>query len=111
MTITGDKAKNIAVAVKRIQEAKQKGCTLAILPECFNGLYEIELFRKNAEVIPSGETSKALSQAAKSNQIYVVGGSIPELCDDKIYNTCTVWNPNGNMIATYRKVYFIRLFS
>jgi predicted amidohydrolase len=71
----------------------------------------IELFRKNAEVIPSGETSKALSQAAKSNQIYVVGGSIPELCDDKIYNTCTVWNPNGNMIATYRKVYFIRLFS
>jgi predicted amidohydrolase len=41
MTITGDKAKNIAVAVKRIQEAKQKGCTLAILPECFNGLYEI----------------------------------------------------------------------
>jgi predicted amidohydrolase len=45
-----------------------------------------------------------LSQAAKSNQMYIVGGSIPEICDDNVYNTCTVWDPNGNLIAKHRKV-------
>jgi len=109
MSVVNDKAKNLAVAVARIEQAKQNGCTLAILPECFNGLYEIDLFRKNAEVIPSGETCKALSQAAKSNQIYVVGGSIPELYNDKVYNTCTVWDPNGKLIATHRKVHLFEV--
>jgi omega-amidase len=41
MSVVNDKAKNLAVAVARIEQAKQNGCTLAILPECFNGLYEI----------------------------------------------------------------------
>jgi len=61
-------------------------------------------FKQYSEVIPSGETCKALSEAAKSNNMYIVGGSIPEICDDKVYNTCTVWDPSGNMIAKHRKV-------
>lgn len=36
--------------------------------------------------------------------MYIVGGSIPEICDDKVYNTCTVWDPDGNLIAKHRKV-------
>lgn len=62
------------------------------------------MFRQYSETIPDGETCKALSQAAKSNEMYVVGGTIPEICDNKIYNTCTVWDPNGNLIAKHRKV-------
>lgn len=65
------------------------------------------LFRQYAEVIPGGKTCNALSQAAKLNQMYVVGGSIPEICDEKVYNTCTVWDPDGNLIAKHRKVLFI----
>lgn len=64
----------------------------------------LALFRQYSEAIPEGETCKALSEAAKSNKMYIVGGSIPEICDDKVYNTCTVWDPNGNMIAKHRKV-------
>lgn len=64
------------------------------------------LFREYSEVIPDGETCKALSHAAKSNQMYIVGGSIPEICDGKVYNTCTVWDPSGDMIAKHRKVLF-----
>lgn len=70
-------------------------------------IHILALFKQYSEVIPSGETCKALSEAAKSNQIYIVGGSIPEICDDKVYNTCTVWDPSGNMIAKHRKVLLI----
>ena len=37
----------------------------------------------------------------------MIGGSIPERdpTDEKIYNTCTVYNPEGKLIATHRKVH------
>ncbi|XP_050525801.1 omega-amidase NIT2 [Daktulosphaira vitifoliae] len=105
MTVSDNKKLNISNAIKRVELAKNNECTLAILPECFNSPYNTALFRKYSESIPDGETCKALSQAAKSNQIYIVGGSIPELCDDKVYNTCTVWDSSGNMIAKHRKMH------
>ncbi len=33
-----------------------------------------------------------------------VAGSIPEREGEKLYNTCTVYNPEGDMVAKYRKV-------
>lgn len=46
-----------------------------------------------------------LSNAAKENEIFLIGGTIPEIDDKLIYNTCTVWNPAGEMIAKYRKIH------
>ncbi|VVC37148.1 Hypothetical protein CINCED_3A024641 [Cinara cedri] len=105
LTVTADKSANITNAVNRIQQAKKEGCTLTILPECFNSPYNTGLFRQYSEIIPGGETCQALSKAAKSNGMYIVGGSIPEIHDEKVYNTCTVWDPNGNMIAKHRKMH------
>ena len=31
-------------------------------------------------------------------------GSFPESDGEKIYNTCTVFNPRGDMLGKYRKV-------
>lgn len=39
LTVTTDKSTNVANAVKRVHQAKLNGCTLAILPECFNSPY------------------------------------------------------------------------
>lgn len=33
------------------------------------------------------------------------GGTFPERDGDKLYNTCTVWNPTGDLIAKYRKMH------
>jgi omega-amidase len=63
-----------------------------------------EHFSKYAESIPTGETCLALSKAAKKNEIYIIGGTIPEKEGDKLFNTCTVWNPEGKLIAKHRKV-------
>ncbi len=34
----------------------------------------------------------------------VYTGSIPEREDEKIYNTCTVFGPQGDLLGKYRKV-------
>lgn len=100
-----DKAKNIAHAVSFIERAKADNADFITLPECFNSPYGTSHFAKYAEGIPNGQTSSALSEAAKKNGIYVIGGTIPEREDDKLFNTCTVWGPDGNLIAKHRKMH------
>ena len=43
------------------------------------------------------ESVVALSGMAKTHGVWLIGGSIPEIerQTDKIYNTCTVYNPQG----------------
>lgn len=35
----------------------------------------------------------------------MVAGSIPEIRNNKLFNTSTVWGPQGNLIATFRKLH------
>ena len=35
-------------------------------------------------------------------KVYLVGGSIPERDGDALYNTSTVWCPEGKLLATHR---------
>ncbi|EDW52815.1 GM23937 [Drosophila sechellia] len=61
---------------------------------------------KYSETIPDGFTSLQLSNLAKKHQVYIVGGTIPELGEnDAIYNTCTVWSPTGDLVAKHRKMH------
>ena len=66
--------------------------------------------------MPSGATSRALSKAAAEAGVCVVGGTVPERCGDKLYNTCTVWDECGKLLAQHRKVaitlilFFVCLF-
>ena len=46
-----------------------------------------------------------LSDVACSNNIYVVGGTIPELEKDKVYNTSYVFDRNGVHLAKHRKMH------
>jgi omega-amidase len=46
-----------------------------------------------------------LSGISKELGIYLIAGSIPERKDNKLFNTSTVWGPEGNLLATYRKMH------
>ena len=52
-----------------------------------------------------GETTQALATVAKECEVYLVGGSIPERADNKIYNTATAFDRLGQMVAKYRKMH------
>ncbi|KAL1139129.1 hypothetical protein AAG570_009189 [Ranatra chinensis] len=105
MRIGRNKLENISHALKLVCDAKQKGSYLVVLPECFNSPYGTKYFPEYSEKIPDGETSLALSKAAKDNSVYLIGGSIPEKSGSKYYNTSTVWDPQGNLICKHQKVH------
>ena len=78
-----------------------------MLPECFNSPYSTKYFAEYAEDIsdPMSPSVVALRQMALSNQVYLIGGSIPEKEDGKYYNTCICLNPAGEIIGTHRKAH------
>jgi omega-amidase len=111
-----DKALNIETAKLAVREASTKGANLVSLPECFNSPYAVDQFAQYSEQVPNvGEdanardhpTTSALVQLAKELKIHLVGGSIPEKdkLTGKLFNTCIVAGPTGDIIAKHRKVH------
>ncbi|KAF8951481.1 hypothetical protein BGZ46_003954 [Entomortierella lignicola] len=107
LAVTADKEANLANARTHVLEAASNGANLIVLPECFNSPYGTKFFPEYAESLKDGPSVKALSSMAIDAKAYLIGGSIPEHdpTDDKIYNTCTVYNPKGEIIARHRKVH------
>lgn len=109
MKIGKNKLENVGHALNCIRKTVEKDRPkLVALPECFNSPYGTKYFNEYAETIPDGYTSQALSSIAKELNVFLVGGTIPERdnSDNKLYNTCTVWSPTGDLVAKYRKVIF-----
>lgn len=107
---TPDKAYNLQRATSLVEKAvrDQPETKLVVLPECFNSPYAVDKFRQYSEVIgPEGESYKILSQLAQKLKIVLVGGSIPELepKTNNVYNTCMVFNEQGQLIGTHRKAH------
>jgi omega-amidase len=74
--------------------------------ECFNSPYSTSVFHQYAEPVPEGETCVQLAAAAKSNNVWLIGGTIPECADGKVYNCSTVYSPSG-FLFKYQKVTFL----
>lgn len=108
LAVTASKAENLKRASKLIGQAVGKGAKVVSLPECFNSPYGNQYFAKYAEPIP-GETTNHLGKVAKEYGIFLIGGSIPEKDGDNYFNTCPIFNPDGELIATYRKVHLFNI--
>ncbi|MGV0742173.1 carbon-nitrogen hydrolase family protein [Mycolicibacterium sp. XJ870] len=46
-----------------------------------------------------------LARIAADLAVWLIPGSVPELGDGKVYNTAVVFNPAGELVAGYRKVF------
>jgi predicted amidohydrolase len=102
--VTNDKDKNLSKAAEMIRKVSQLGAKIVCLPEIFNSPYDNEYFSISAEK-QGGKTYNFLKQQAQENNIFLIGGSIPELDNKKIYNTSYVFNQEGDLIAKHRKVH------
>ncbi len=99
-----DRKQNVAKALELIDEASTYGARLVTLPEMFNFYGTLNEMVKNAEPVP-GPTINALAQKARVNGLYILCGSIIESApDSKGFNTSVMIGPDGNILATYRKI-------
>ena len=77
---------------------------MAVLPEMFCCPYDNSCFRAYGEA-PGGEAYQFLSALAREKRLWLVGGSVPELTDGKVYNTSYVFDPSGRCAARHRKLH------
>ncbi|KAJ6547284.1 carbon-nitrogen hydrolase [Mycena capillaripes] len=116
--VTANKPDNLKHAREMVLKAatSTKKPDLIVLPECFNSPYGHVHFPVYAEKIgftgkpyniaeTESESVKMLSSVAKETKTWLIGGSIPERDADEVYNTCTVYNPDGDLVAMHRKVH------
>ncbi len=104
MMVGEQKETNLSRARSMIKEAAAHGSRLIILPEMFNCPYSSHLFPLFAED-SNGESVRMLSESARSEGIYLVGGSIPEREEGQVYNTSFVFGPGGDLLAKHRKIH------
>lgn len=105
MLVTENVSENLEKASQMIKNAKSLGAQIVVLPEMFCCLYQNDSFLKHKES-ENGEISKCLSQIARTNNVYLIGGSIPEAAEnDRIYNTCLIFDRKGTRIGKHRKVH------
>ncbi|WWC67418.1 uncharacterized protein I206_101326 [Kwoniella pini CBS 10737] len=129
--ITRDKLSNLQHTATMISKAAcgdlaHPKVDVVMLPEIFNSPMECSAHAPNAEVIPEAVAGKPvtpaelpsskisptlhmLSKAAIDTGCWIIGGSMPEKAADapaegfRVWNTLTVWNAEGCMVAKYRK--------
>jgi len=105
LMVTADKDLNLENARKKIAIAAKNGAKVITLPEMFNCPYANSSFPVYAEEIPNGKSTQILKEAAATHKIYLIGGSIPERENDKLYNTCSIFGPDGTLLSKHRKVH------
>ncbi len=52
-----------------------------------------------------GDLTEALAEIARDTALWLVPGSVYETADGGVYNTALVLSPEGELVATYRKVF------
>jgi len=102
-----DKAANLERVERLVTRAAATGADVVLLPEKWNAIGSADVYRANAEPVEGGETFTAMSGWAAEHGITLVGGSITEAREgrDKLSNTCAVYDPEGSLVALYRKIH------
>jgi predicted amidohydrolase len=100
-----DVGANLEEGERLLREAADGGADLAILPELFAYLGPRAAVPELAESLPDGPIASMLSNAATSGGMWIVGGSLHERDDDRIYNTSPLFDRAGELVARYRKIH------
>jgi len=101
-----DKQRNLEVAERLVRAAARDGAELVCLPEKWNLLGGSEALVEGAEPL-DGPSLSAARVWARDLRIHLVAGSIAERVEghDRLFNTSVLIGPQGDDVATYRKIH------
>jgi predicted amidohydrolase len=94
-----------------VREAAKRGANLVIAPEnvldgyvaCADPNSTEEAMREIAQEVPEGPYIQRARRISEELGIYLIFGFL-ERVEDRIYNSCVLINPEGEITARYRKV-------
>lgn len=106
MNVGTDVTANLETATQLVTRAAEAGATYVQLPEYATFLGPAERNPEVAETIP-GPSSEHFAELAQQLKIHLHLGSLLERSDEpgKSYNTSLLFDPQGTLVATYRKVH------
>lgn len=105
--VDSDANKNLVSVLKGIQEAANQQSDLVVLAELWStpfDLLEIQAHQHDWQLLVP-----ALQKAAKEYGIWIVGGTLPRLEKEKLYNSCPVINQKGELIEIVDKCHLLEV--
>ena len=103
---TDDYERNLEVAERLVRDAAADSARLIVLPEKWTVLGPGDAIRASAEPL-DGPALTAAAAWARELGVFLVAGSIPEVVPEqaKLANTSVLFGPDGERLATYRKIH------
>ena len=102
---------NLQSARVLLEQAARQGAELAVLPEyfCTMGHKDTDKLALR-EAHGEGVIQEFLATAARTLQMWVVGGTLPlqTTTPDRVRNTTLVFNPLGDCVARYDKIHLFQ---
>jgi deaminated glutathione amidase len=95
---------NLEAAEALLREAAAGGADLAALPEYFGYLGPSGRRRGLAEAVP-GPVSDRIAGVTRALGIWVLGGTVLELDEGRVYDTALLFDRTGEVVARYRKIH------
>jgi N-carbamoylputrescine amidase len=108
MTCAEGPAENVEKALRRIEEAADRGAQLVVLQELFRSRYfcqaeEARLFDL-AEPVP-GPTTEALASVARARSVAIIGSLFERRAPGLFHNTAVSIDADGSIRGIYRKMH------
>ncbi|MGY3337348.1 putative amidohydrolase [Streptomyces filamentosus] len=89
----------------RLVREERGSADLVVLPELWTvGAFAADLFAAGSEPL-HGPTYEAMAAAARDAEVWLHAGSFVEAVGDALYNTSLVFSPDGELVASYRKIH------
>jgi predicted amidohydrolase len=103
------KQNNLEYALNMVDRTPESD--LILLPEIWPcGFFSFHRYRSDAEPM-DGPTVRAFKEKARERQCHILMGSFVERENDNLFNTTILLNPNGEVVATYRKIHLFGYMS
>lgn len=100
----GDPSVNIANMEHAITDRVSSN-SIIIMPELWTCSYDLDNMEKHASYY--NEIMAFLTETARENASWIIGGSIPVFESGKLYNRCLVIDDAGNFVGKYDKCHLV----